>query len=52
MMMGQDREATMLVANQWQNLNIECHEHEGDEVVGVVVDAVDVVVVYGEYRGK
>ena len=51
MRMGQDREATMLVANQLQNLNIESHEHEGDEVVGVVVDAIDVVVVSGEYGG-
>jgi len=51
MRMGQDGEATMLVANQLQNLNIESHEHEGDEVVGVVVDAIDVVVVSGEYGG-
>ena len=42
--MGQDGEATMLIANQLQNLNIESHERED-----VVVDAVDVVVVFGEY---
>ena len=51
MRMGQDGEATMLVANQLQNFNIESHEHKGDEVVGVVVDAIDLVVVSGEYVG-
>ena len=42
MRMGQGREATMLVANQLQNLNIESHKHKDDDVVYVVVDAVDV----------
>ena len=54
MRMGQVGEATMvLVANQLQNLNIESHERKGDEVVvDVVVNAVDVVAVSGEYRDE